>query len=226
VCRATVDLGFLLDDSASINFERGSNFQSCIDFIVKLVSEFIISQTGTHIGLVKFSSTANLEFDFNRFSDKQSIIDQIQATKYTGGSPTNTGAALTYCKTALFAASGRKQVPRILILMTDGKADDSVTVAAKDLRNSGVVIFSLGVGKDYNIPELQEMASDPKPDHVITADFNQLGSVVQKIKNMACQGRRYITKHNNCSAIAPALIALLVHADNKTEDITKSISLK
>jgi len=191
VCRATVDLGFLLDDSSSIEAAGRGNFQSCIDFIVKVVSEFIISQAGTHIGLVKYSLTANLEFDFNRFSDKQSVINQIQATTYTSGSRTETGAALTYCKTALFDASARKQVPRILIVMTDGEAHDSVVAPSKDLRDSGVVIFSLGVGQKYKIPELQEMASDPKPDHVITADFTQLGSVVQRIKNMACQGRRY-----------------------------------
>jgi len=181
-------LGFLLDVSGSIEGSGKGNFQRCLNFIVKLVSEFTISQAETHIGLVKYSSTANLEFNFNKFSDKQSVINQIKATKYTGGG-TNTGAALNLCKTKLFDDSARQQVPRILIVMTDGTSSDDVATPSKNLRDSGVVIYGLGIGKNYQRPQLEIMSSNPKADHVITADFTQLGSVVQTIKNKACQGR-------------------------------------
>jgi len=193
VCKAKVDLGFLLDVSSSIEYYGRGNFQRCIDFIVKLASAFTIGQAESHIGMVKYSTGVNLEFDFNKFSDKQSVIDQIKATTYTGGN-THTGKALTFCKTALFDATARKQVPRILIVMTDGEAQDSVVAPSRALRDSGVVIFSLGIGKNFKMPELLQMASAPKPDHVITADFKQLDSVVQRIKNMACKGRLYKTQ--------------------------------
>lgn len=186
-CTAKVDLGFLLDVSGSIEYSGAGNFKKCIDFIVKTVNEFIVGQSASHIGLVKFSTNAQIEFDFNKFNDKQSVINQIEATTYPGGR-TFTGKALSLTKTGLFDATARQNVNRILIVMTDGIANDDVGPPSEALRDSGVIIYSLGIGKNFYVQDLEKMASDPKADHVVTADFNQLSNVIQTIKDKACQG--------------------------------------
>ena len=183
-CTAKVDLGFLLDVSGSIELSGRGNFKRCIDFIVQMVDAFIIGPSASHVGLVKYSHIANVEFDFKTFTDKQSVIMQVLATRYPGGG-TLTGKALTLCLTNLFNTA-RKELPNILIVMTDGESYDDVGPPSKALRDSGVIIYSLGIGKNFNVKDLEKMASDPKSEHVMTADFKELSGVIQQIKNKAC----------------------------------------
>ena len=107
------------------------------------------------------------------------------ATYLRGG--TLTGKALNFSKVELFDKTGRQGVPKVLIVITDGKADDSVAVPAETLRlTRDAVIFAIGVGKNYDKNELEKMAGNPR--NVYTADFNDLENVIERIKLSACQG--------------------------------------
>ena len=187
VCTAIVDLGFLVDGSGSIEFYGQGNFKRCLDFVKKVIASFDIGKDKTHIGIVLFSSTAQLVFDFNKYFDLASIESAIDSIVYPNGG-TMTGAALTFAETLLFK-SARPGLPKLLIVMTDGVSNDAVDQPAKAVRDSGVTIYSLGIGKNYDMKQLQEMASDPDSDHVFTADFTQLDPVIQQIKNQACKGK-------------------------------------
>ena len=76
---------------------------------------------------------------------------------------------------------GRKPV---LVIITDGISQDNVLVPANSLKQKGVEIFSLGIGKKFRRLQLQQMASSPS--HVFTAGFRRLSSVLAAIKNKAC----------------------------------------
>lgn len=53
----------------------------------------------------------------------------------------------------------------------------------------GVTIFSLGVGKEYDVNQLNSMATDPDHDHVFrSSDFSHLRWwLSEKIKDKACK---------------------------------------
>lgn len=54
----------------------------------------------------------------------------------------------------------------------------------------GVTVFSLGVGREYDVNQLNAMATDPDHDHVFTSDFSHLhSSLVEKIKDKACTSK-------------------------------------
>ena len=74
-------------------------------------------------------------------------------------------------------------------VITDGKSKDDVKGPSQELRDSGVTVFSVGIGNNYDNQELQEMATDPDSQHVFKADFNALKSIVNTIVDMACKGR-------------------------------------
>ena len=152
-----------------------------------MAAAFTVATDKTHVGLVLFSSNAQLVFDFNKYFDLVSIDSAIDSISYPNGG-TYTGKALTFTQSSLFASSARPGKPHLLIVLTDGASTDPVTQPAKALRDSGVTIYSLGIGKNFNSNQLNDMASDPDSDHVFTADFTQLDSVVQQIKNQACKG--------------------------------------
>ena len=77
----------------------------------------------------------------------------------------------------------------MLIVLTDGKAQDAITAPAQRLRDSGVTIFVVGIGNGYDMGQLRDMATDPDSQHVYKADFNNLNAVVQSIKARACMGK-------------------------------------
>lgn len=56
------------------------------------------------------------------------------------------GDALDYVlKTAFSEAAGaRKDFPKVLVIITDGKSEDPVEIYARQLRSRGVEIFVLG----------------------------------------------------------------------------------
>ena len=52
----------------------------------------------------------------------------------------------------------------------------------------GVTIFSFGVGNGYEKDQLDEMATDPNSDHVLTGGFDELDQLLPKIKKQCCAG--------------------------------------
>lgn len=89
--------------------------------------------------------------------------------------------------------------PNVLILLTDSQATDvggkyvQVT-EAQNLKNEGVKIITVGMGREYTIKkfryELRKMASkaagiDNKPLH-FEADFKHLDSISNTVVNEAC----------------------------------------
>ena len=79
--------------------------------------------------------------------------------------------------------------------MTDGRQTrgpdapdaEDLHVASKPLKEQGVQIYSLGIGGDYDIGELLDIASDDSS--VFRAgDFSELLSIVASITEQTCKG--------------------------------------
>ena len=77
------------------------------------------------------------------------------------------------------------------MILTDGQSNTGqVSGPAQQLKNSGVVIFSVGIGQIYALPELQVMASDPIDQHVITlSNFTELERLAEQMASRTCNGR-------------------------------------
>ena len=79
--------------------------------------------TGTHVGVVSFSSSAQTEISFKDQQNVDEIKASVSAIKYhTGGTRIDLG--LNKSHTELFSAEhGRRaNVPHILLAITDGKS--------------------------------------------------------------------------------------------------------
>lgn len=179
VCKARLDLGFIVDGSGSVG---RANFIRCLNFIKNLVSSFVISPGHSRVGLLIYSHRVIPVFSFGQRPRLRGVLRAISRIRYPGGG-TKTGKALSYSRRYLFA---RSSLRKILILMTDGKSYDRVKKPAAVLRNMGVQVFALGVGKRYSMKQLLQIASNRR--HVFTADFRNLGSFVRAIKQKACRG--------------------------------------
>ena len=78
---------------------------------------------------------------------------------------------------------------KVLIILTDGHSSDSVNQPSQQLKNIGVIIFSIGVGSGVNEEQLETMASPPTDEHVYLLDnFDELSTLAEKISTKACNG--------------------------------------
>ncbi len=73
-----------------------------------------------------------------------------------------------------------------LVLLTDGPSNDDVKMPSKWVRDSGVEVFVIGLGKGYDAGQLRDMASLPSDKHIMTKDYDDLRTSVQEVRNKVC----------------------------------------
>ena len=147
---------------------------------------------------------------FDQHHTKSEIISAIEGIGYPGGG-TETGKALLKAKSNLFDKSARAGIPNIAVVITDGKSSDNIGAPAQQLRDSGCTVFSLGVGKNYDMEQLKEIATDPDSQHVLKADFDSLdSSLVDTIVGTACKGMLINIFRERAVVIVGKLLAILL----------------
>nr|XP_021484130.1 collagen alpha-1(XII) chain [Meriones unguiculatus] len=183
---AWTDLVFLVDGSWSVG---RNNFKYILDFIVALVSAFDIGEEKTRVGVVQYSSDTRTEFNLNQYYRREDLLAAIKKIPYKGGN-TMTGDAIDYLVKNTFteSAGSRAGFPKVAIIITDGKSQDEVEVSARELRNIGVEVFSLGI-KAADAKELKQIASTPSLNHVFNvANFDAIVDIQNEIISQVCSG--------------------------------------
>ncbi|XP_073488307.1 collagen alpha-1(XIV) chain isoform X1 [Aquarana catesbeiana] len=182
---ANADIVILVDGSWSIG---RVNFRLVRSFIESLVGAFNVATDKTRIGLAQYSGDPRIEWNLNTYDTKDSVLDAVRNLPYKGGN-TLTGLALTFILENSFKpeAGARPDLPKIGILITDGKSQDDVIPPAKSLRDAGIELFAIGV-KNADLNELKEIASEPHTDHVYNvADFNIMDTIVESLTKTVCE---------------------------------------
>ncbi|KAK2854621.1 hypothetical protein Q7C36_006490 [Tachysurus vachellii] len=176
------DIYFLIDQSGSI---YPPYFEEMKKFIVKFLLRFTIGPKQVRVGVVKYSDHHKLEFSLNDHNNRDSLIRAVTNINQEFGN-TNTGKALSFMSPLFKEAKKTRdnKVQEILIVITDGKSDDSVKEPAVQLREQGVTIYAIGV-KDANKEELFEMADDQKRVYFVT-NYDALNPLKETIVKDIC----------------------------------------
>ncbi|XP_051576874.1 collagen alpha-6(VI) chain-like [Myxocyprinus asiaticus] len=175
------DVMFLIDGSSSI---YSADFTSMITFINKVVNGSVIGEDNVHVGVVQFSDDPKEQFPLNRFYDTRKLQEEISIIVQLTGS-TYTGKALAFISKYFDESrGGRPNVPQFLVVITDGEAHDAVADPAKAIRDKGVTIYSIGVGK-VNTTQLKEISGTEDKVYV-ERDFDALQSLDTDLKFKLC----------------------------------------
>lgn len=106
--------------------------------------------------------------------------------KLAGGSCA-AGAALTTCKSSLFA-SARSGAAMVLVVMIAGKSTDDVSAGAGALKGMKVKTIAVGMGAKFEQSQLTAMAWEAS--YVITASsFSQLTSIQGQCTSLISSGK-------------------------------------
>uniref|UniRef100_A0A7E4ZWU6 VWFA domain-containing protein n=1 Tax=Panagrellus redivivus TaxID=6233 RepID=A0A7E4ZWU6_PANRE len=160
---APLDLVFILDSSGSLR----NQFQDEIDVIRRIVKHVTIGPTATRVMLVQFSGVQHLEFDFNKFHDREEVLSALGVLRHVSGI-TRVGGAFEFTMSKMTLENGMRDssVPKIVYLLSDGRTHDYPKDAEmsdlmrRQIRN--LDIWAYGTGEYVAMPELLNITKDAK----------------------------------------------------------------
>ncbi|NWW79131.1 MATN2 protein, partial [Climacteris rufus] len=182
-----LDLVFIIDSSRSV---RHYDFEKVKEFILTILQFLDISPDATRVGLIQYGSTVKQEFSLKTFRRKQDIERAVKRMMHLA-SGTMTGLALQYAVNIAFSESEgarplKQNVPRIIMIVTDGRPQDPVAEIAAKARNSGILIFAIGVGR-VDMNTLKSIGSEPHAEHVfLVANFSQIETLTSAFQTKLC----------------------------------------
>ncbi|XP_032237299.1 collagen alpha-1(XII) chain [Nematostella vectensis] len=173
-CRKTIkkkscpiDIAFLLDASGSIGRR---SWEEIKNFVKSIVDMCDISDQGTHVGIITFSTDPVIDIAFDKYKGVEMNavnikrdIDELRRKK----GYTFIDKALTLADKSLFTqeAGMREDSQKVAVLMSDGiQTKDRgpftpTDIAANPLKMKGVQVYTVGIGADVDVFELMAVAS-------------------------------------------------------------------
>ena len=157
-----------------------------------------LPEQSTQVGVVVFSTTAELKIKLNEHHSHDSLIDAIHNLPYPN-QDTNIGHGLHVAHTELFNEHNgdRKNVPNLAVLITDGesKIDKENTIwNAEAVRRDGIQIICVGISGAINEDEIRAISSPPHTkgvNYFLRSRFDSLqdltDTLVERIKESSLE---------------------------------------
>ena len=181
----------MLDASGSI---RSSNFVTMKNFVKSVISNFEIGADKTCVGVIRFASSASIVIPLGSINNASQLNTSITNISYTGGG-TATHLALNLLITAFNNSRTSQGVPRVAIVFTDGRSKSSslTAQAAQLVHDTGIVVYSFGIGSGIDTTELNTTASSSRNVFLIS-NFSptQFAAKLLPLQTSACTSK-YIT---------------------------------
>ena len=192
MCQTAVDLLFILDGSGSVS---KSDFEKAKEFVKKVIDFFDVGKNATRIAAIQYSSSVTPQFELDDFYTMSGLKSAVDSIDHKGGS-TNSGAALTFARTTIFqeqngARPSKQGIPRIVVFMTDGRSNrGDLQQPSILLKQTNVNVFSIGIGSNIRVSELEMIASEPPDQHVFLLDsFDDVAGFVDRMSAVSCDGK-------------------------------------
>nr|CAB3232764.1 collagen alpha-6(VI) chain-like [Phallusia mammillata] len=192
ICRETkpecadseMDLIFLVDGSSSIGQD---NFEVTKEWMISFVRQFEIGEYNTKIGVTQYSSQVRTEIEIGEYDGQAELIEAIKSIEFATGR-THTGSALDYIRNIGFSAQrgARRGVPKVLIVFTDGDAQDEVSTAANRLRAVEIEVYTIGVGR-ANMGQLTASMATESPNAYHVKNYNAIKTIQSRLLRNVCE---------------------------------------
>ena len=162
-----IDLTMVVDGSGSVGEE---NFFKNLQWVKDLIMDLSVSPNGINLAMTQFSGGSNQYVEFHYLNDKQQIIDSLDAVEYVGGG-THTGKAMSHAWNEVMNGKGRWGVAQpVMLVITDGAAQDDVSIATEFLHANNIPVFAIGVGSGtVRWSTLREIAT-PEEGNILQTD--------------------------------------------------------
>ncbi|CAB1334172.1 unnamed protein product [Coregonus sp. 'balchen'] len=184
-----LDFVFIIDSSRSV---RPSDYEKVKTFITNILAFLDVGPEATRVGLLQYGSVVQNEFSLNTYSSKADVERAVKAMDHLA-TGTMTGLAIQYTmETAFTEPEGARptdmHIPRIAMIVTDGRPQDTVEEVSAQARQAGIQIFAIGVGR-VDMNTLRAIGSEPHSEHVyLVGNFSQIETLTSVFQSNLCGG--------------------------------------
>ncbi|XP_060577584.1 collagen alpha-3(VI) chain-like [Ruditapes philippinarum] len=168
------DVAIVMDVSANINHKD-------FDMQVKAVSHLLtltnVGPNATQFSYSMFTNDTVSVYNFTTHHDRVSLIaDDNKKTRQKYNKNVNITRALNDVNKNGFSTlrGSRPYARKILVLVTSGNMNDTqgLKKAAKRVKDSGIIIVTIGTGRSANWINLRDISSDPMLTFVLGDDIH------------------------------------------------------
>ncbi|MGH0189990.1 UNVERIFIED_CONTAM: hypothetical protein FKN15_041237 [Acipenser sinensis] len=179
-----LDLVFIIDSSRSV---RPFEFETMRKFMIDIIHALDVGPNTTQVGVFQYSSQLQNIFSLKSFSKKADMVKAInEIIPLAQG--TMTGLAIQYAMNVAFSEQegARRNLPKVAVIVTDGRPQDRVAEVAAQARERGIEIYAVGVQRaDMN--SLRAMASPPLEEHVFLVEsFDLIQQFGKQFQDKLC----------------------------------------
>ncbi|KAH9492392.1 hypothetical protein Btru_051002, partial [Bulinus truncatus] len=155
------DVIYVVDASERVDRSVYGEIQK---LLANVASDFKLGQDGLRLAEIVYGKESRKVFDLDNSLSPSQLATKILTSPYIGGETlTHQGLQLAY---DMISSKRRYGVPVYVILVTDGyssQPDQTASNCDKIKQTPGVSVFSVAVGGQINVPELQKLISDHQP---------------------------------------------------------------
>ncbi|XP_056344963.1 matrilin-3 [Oenanthe melanoleuca] len=173
-----LDLVFIVDSSRSV---RPEEFEKVKTFLSEMIDTLDVGERRTRVAVMNYASAVRVEFPLRTYFDKASMKEAVSRIQPLSAG-TMTGLAIQAAVDEVFteemgARPASASIPRVAVVVTDGRPQDGVRGAAASARRAGIEILAVGVGR-ADMQSLRAMASEPLDEHVF---YVETYGVIEKL---------------------------------------------
>uniref|UniRef100_A0A8C4XKZ4 Matrilin 3 n=1 Tax=Falco tinnunculus TaxID=100819 RepID=A0A8C4XKZ4_FALTI len=221
-----LDLVFIIDSSRSV---RPEEFEKVKIFLSEMIDTLDVGERTTRVAVMNYASTVKVEFPLRTYFDKASMKEAISHIKPLSAG-TMTGLAIQTAMDEVFTEEmGTRpatfNIPKVVIVVTDGRPQDQVQDVAASARTAGIEIYAVGVDR-ADMQSLRVMASEPLDEHVFYVEtYGVIEKLTSKFRETFCAvdmcapGRHecdQICVSNNTSYVCECYEGYTLNPDKKT----------
>ncbi|NWT70690.1 MATN3 protein, partial [Prunella himalayana] len=173
-----LDLVFIVDSSRSV---RPEEFEKVKIFLSEMIDTLDVGERTTRVAVVNYASTVKVEFPLRTYFEKASLKEAVSRIEPLSAG-TMTGLAIHTAMEEVFTEEmgtrpATLNIPRVVIVVTDGRPQDQAQGVAASARAAGVEIYAVGVGR-ADMQSLRGLASEPLQEHVF---YVETYGVIEKL---------------------------------------------
>ncbi|XP_037989848.1 matrilin-3 isoform X2 [Motacilla alba alba] len=173
-----LDLVFIVDSSRSV---RPEEFEKVKIFLSEMIDTLDVGERTTRVAVMNYASTVKVEFPLRTYFDKASLKEAVSRIEPLSAG-TMTGLAIQTAMEEVFTEEmGTRpatfNIPKVVIVVTDGRPQDQVQDVAASARTAGIEIYAVGVDR-ADMQSLRMMASEPLDEHVF---YVETYGVIEKL---------------------------------------------
>uniref|UniRef100_A0A670YHT2 VWFA domain-containing protein n=1 Tax=Pseudonaja textilis TaxID=8673 RepID=A0A670YHT2_PSETE len=183
-----LDIVFVIDSSRSV---RPYEFETMRRFMIDIIHNLDIGPNATRVGVIQYSSQVQNIFSLKSFFTRAEMEKAINSIVPLAQG-TMTGLAIQYAMNVAFTVQNgarplHRKIPRVAVIVTDGRPQDRVTEVAAQARAAGIEIYAVGVQRaDMN--SLRAMASPPLEEHVFLVEsFDLIQQFGKQFQDKLCE---------------------------------------